>query len=189
MYGIVMKGLKDYVVERYDRRTWRSVQDAADIQRRLYAPVARYPDRHWRELAGAARSLTGDDAAALEFAVGRHLVPSLVQVYGAHVGAATGLDVLADARAVAEGALRRKGLDDATPPPVAGERLGDDAVRLRYAGDHCDGLRGVAVGLGEHYGETYAVAERACRDDGAAHCEVVVARSEAALGGRAASDD
>lgn len=186
-----MKGLKDYVVDNYDWNTWRSVQDDADVERRLYMPVAQYPDRHGTELVDATRSLTGADPADLEFDVGRHLVPTLMQVYGIHVrGVHTGLDVLANAQAVIREGLRRKRLGDVTPPAVEGERLDGDTVVVRYAGDHCDGLRGVAVGLGEHYDEDYTVTERQCRDGGDDHCEFVVARSAAPTGdGLAASDD
>lgn len=191
MHGIVVKGLKDHLVATYDWTTWRSVQDRADVERRLYAPLARYPDRHGVELADAARSLTGADEADLEFDVGRHLVASLVQVYGVTVrDVDSGLDVLADARTVAREALRRKGLEDASPPAVAGERVDEDTVVVRYGGDHCDGLRGVAVGLGEYYGETYAVAERTCASDGADRCELVVWRTDAPpTAGATASDD
>lgn len=189
MHGIVMKGLKDYVVENHDWRAWRSVQERADVERRLYTPAARYPDRHGVELAAAARSMTGADEADLQFQVGRHLVPTLLQVYGVHVdGVRSGLDVLANAEAVVGEALRRKGLDDATPPAVAGERVGEDRVVVRYGGDHCAGLRGVAVGLGEYYDDPYAVTERACQGEGAGRCELVVAR-EGGGGGAAARDD
>lgn len=189
MHGIIMKGLKDYVVANYDWTTWRSVQDRADVERRLYAPVARYPDRHGAELAAATRSLTGTDETELQFDVGRHLVPTLMQVYGVHVqGVDSGLDVLANARAVIRESLRRKGVEDASLPAVAGERVDEDAVVVRYEGDHCAGLRGVAAGLGEYYGEEYAVGERACTHDGDDGCELVVRRTGPGTG-VAASDD
>lgn len=191
MHGIVMTGLKDYVVANYDWNTWRSVQDDADVERRLYVPLGQYPDRHAPALLAATRSLTGADRTDLEFAVGRHLVPTMMRVYGVHVeGVHSGLDVLADVRAVVQEALRRKRVGDVALPPVEGERVDEDTVVVRYAGDHCAGLRGVAVGVGEHFGEEYTVTERACRDDGADHCEVVVSRSDAPTGGcLAASDD
>lgn len=189
MHGIVMKGLKDYVVENHDWGAWRSVQERADVERRLYTPVARYPDRHGVELAAAARSMTGADEKDLQFQVGRHLVPTLLQVFGVHVdGVRSGLDVLANAEAVVGKAFRRKGLDDVSLPAVSGERLDEDRVVVRYGGDHCAGLRGVAVGLGEYYDDAYAVTERACQGDGADRCELVVARAESG-GGMAASDD
>jgi len=191
MHGIIMKGLKDYVVENYDWHTWRSIQDTGDVERRLYTPVAQYPDRHGTELVDATRSLTGAEATDLEFDVGRHLVPTLMQVYGIHVrGVHTGLDVLANVRTVVEEGLARKGLGDVSPPPVEGERIDDDGVVVRYDGDHCAGLRGVAVGLGEHFDEQYTVTERACAHEGDDHCEVVVTRPEVPTGnGMAASDD
>lgn len=185
-----MKGLKDYVVESYDWSTWRSVQDRADVERRLYMPVAQYPDRHGTELADATQSLTDVDSGDMEFDVGRHLVPTLMQVYGVHVeGVHTGMDVLARAGEVVEEALRRKKLQDVTPPAVEGERLDEDTVVVRYGGDHCAGLRGVVVGLGEHYGEAYTVTERACGHEGDDHCELVVSRSTTSGGALAASDD
>jgi hypothetical protein len=102
----------------------------------------------------------------------------------------TGLDVLANVRTVVEEGLARKGLGDVSPPPVEGERIDDDAVVVRYDGDHCAGLRGVAVGLGEHFDEQYTVTERACAHEGDDHCEVVVTRPEVPTGnGMAASDD
>ena len=187
MHGIVMKGLKDYVVENHDWGAWRSVRERADVERRLYTPVARYPDRHGVELAAAARSMTGADEDDLQFQVGRHLVPTLMGVYGVHVdGVRSGLDVLANVETVVGTALRRKGFDDASPPAASGERLDDDRVLVRYGGDHCAGVRGVAVGLGEYYDDPYAVTERACRGDGADRCELVVSRAGP---GPAASDD
>ena len=191
MHGIIVKGLKDYVVATYDWTTWRTVQDQADVERRLYTPVAQYPDRHGTELAATTRSLTGASEEELQFDVGRHLVPSLMQVYGVHVsGVDSGLDVLARADAVIETALRRKHLEDVIPPRVEGERRDEDTVVVRYGGDHCAGLRGVAVGVGEHYGEAYTVTERACRHDGDDRCEFVVRRSAAPTdGGLTASAD
>lgn len=186
-----MKGLKDSVVANYDWPTWRTIQDQADVERRLYTPVAQYPDRHGTELAAATRTLTGADEEELAFDVGRHLVPTLLQVYGVHVpGVDSGLDLLADAESVATRALRRKQLADVTPPAVSGEWLDEETVRLRYGGDHCAGLRGIVAGLGEHYGEAYTVTERACTHEGDGHCELVVHRMPASAGGEmAASDD
>lgn len=191
MQGIVVKGLKDYVVATYDRPTWRTIQDRADVDHRLYAPVGQYPDRHGAELAAATRSLTGVDEEDLVFAVGRHLVPTLLQVYGVHVTEVdTGLDVLADAQSVVAQAIRRKELSDVEPLDVAGERLDEETVLVRYGGDHCAGLGGIAVGLGEHYDEEYSVTERSCRREGADRCEFVVQRSPESAGDTpAASDD
>lgn len=178
MHGIIMKGLRDYVVANYDWTTWRTVQDRADVERRLYAPLARYPDRHGTELAAATRALTGTDDEALQFDVGRHLVPTLMQVYGVHVrGVDSGLDVLANVRAVIRESLERKGVEHASLPAIAGERVDEDTVVVRYDGDHCAGLRGIAVGLGEYYDEDYDVGERACGHDGAGGCELVVSRT------------
>lgn len=191
MHGIVVKGLKDYVVAEYDRPTWRSILDRADVERRLYAPAARYPNCHGTALADATMALTGADEEELAFAVGRHLAPTLLQVFGDPVtGADSGLDLLADAESAIGEALRYDRLPDAAPPDLAGERLDAETVRLRYAGDYCAGVRGLVVGLGEQYEESYRVTERVCTDGEAGYCEFVVRRSPTAVGdGALASDD
>lgn len=190
MHGIVMKALKDYVVAEHGRSAWRAVRERAAVERRLYAPVARYPDCHGRELAAAARGVVGDDEPTLQFEVGRHLAPTLLRVYGRHVdGADSGLELLADAERVVTEALRRKGPRDVDAPDLAGERIDERRVVVRYRGDWCVGLRGLVAGLGERYGETYAVSERTCVGEGADRCELVVARSPAPGDGAAACDD
>lgn len=190
MHGIVVKGMKDYVVDTYDWLTWRTIQDRADVERHLYAPVGQYPDRHGTELAAATRALTGDDEEEFAFEVGRHLAPTLLQVFGNQVTSVdSGLDVLVDAESVVTRALRRKQLPDAPTPDVAGERIGEETVLVRYGGDHCVGFRGVVAGLAEQYDEAYAVTERACRRDGDDHCELVVQRSQTVGRDLAASDD
>lgn len=191
MHGIIVNGLKDSVVANHDWPTWRTIQDRADVERRLYTPTAQYPDRHGRELAAATRSVTGADEEELAYDVGRHLVPTLLREFGVHVtGVDSGVDVLADAESVVTRVLRRTRVTDVTPPAVSGERLDDETVLVRYGGDHCAGLRGVVAGLGEQCDEAYTVSERACTREGDDHCELVVHRSSAPAGdGLAASDD
>lgn len=189
MHGIIAKGVRDYVVASCGRRAWRAVQEEADVSPRLYSPTARYPDRHGVELAAAAGEVTGADPRTVEFEVGRHLAPTLVRVYGAHVrGVDSGLDVLADAGGVVREALHR-GAPDASAPAVAGERRDDETVVVRYGGAYCAGLRGVVAGLGEYYGERYDVTERDCAGDGADRCVLVVCHAGDGGAGREAVAD
>jgi len=181
MHGIVLKSLKDFVVDTYDTETWRAIQAEAGVPGKLYVPVSEYTDEETLALVAAASELSGEDEADLLYEFGRYAVGPLVETYGVHVdGEWTGLDLLANTETYIHRALRAKQLSEFTPPKLQSKRLGEDAVVVRYGSDRglCMLAEGIIDGVGEHYGELYRIDHRTCQLEGDPHCDLVVQRPE-----------
>ncbi|MFC6953345.1 heme NO-binding domain-containing protein [Halorubellus litoreus] len=179
MHGIVMKTLKDFVVEEYDAATWRAIQEEAGLGGKLYVPVSEYDDAEALALVGAASELSGEDEADLLYAFGRYIVEPLVETYGVHVERDwSGLDLLANVETYIHEALRAKRLSEFTPPALQAKRLEDDLAVVRYGSDRqlCMLGEGIIDGVGAYYGESYDITHETCQLDGDAHCDLVVRR-------------
>jgi predicted hydrocarbon binding protein len=177
MHGIVMKALKDFVVEEYDAGTWRAIQEEAGLGGKLYVPVSEYDDVEALALVGAASELSGEDQSDLLYAFGQYIVDPLVSTYGVHVdGEWTGLDLLANVETYIHEALRSKRLSEFTPPELQAERVDEDVAVVRYGSDRelCDLAEGIVDGVGAYYGEAYDVTHDTCMKQGDPHCDLVV---------------
>lgn len=181
MHGVVMKGLKDYVVDAYGRGTWQETLAAASLEGSVYVPVRTYDDGEALALLDAAATVTGTDDATFRRSFGRHLVPSLVETYGVHVdGDWSALELLANAEEYIHEALRGKALNAYGPPALEAERVGEDRVELYYGSDRglCDLAEGIVYGVSDQFDTPLSVDERACMEHGASRCEFVVSRGE-----------
>lgn len=159
MHGIVMKALKDFVVEEYDAATWRAIQREAGLGGKLYVPVSEYDDVEALALVGAASDLSGEDRSDLLYAFGRYIVEPLVETY-------------------VHEALRAKRLSEFAPPELRAKRVDDDVAVVRYGSDRelCDLAEGIVDGVGAYYRESYEVSHETCMNEGDPHCDLVVRR-------------
>lgn len=181
MHGIVLKGLKDFVVSEYDRDAWQAIQRDSGVGETVYVPLTEYDDADVLALVGAASEATGVDVPTLLDEFGQFLVPPLVETYGVHVDEDwTGLELLANVETYIHTALRAKQLSSYTPPNLRAEWDGDDRVRLTYASDRelCALAKGLIRGVGTHYEEPLAIQEPSCMLTGDAQCEILVTRTD-----------
>ncbi|MFB6130984.1 MAG: heme NO-binding domain-containing protein [Salinigranum sp.] len=179
MHGIVLKQLKDFVVETEGLDAWQAVLEEAGLSGSVFVPVTEYPDEDVLALVAAATELTGSDPEVLLEAFGRFLVGPLVETYGVHVDREwTGLELVANVERYIHEALRAKRLSTYTPPKLEAEWRGDDSVGVVYRSERgfCHLARGIIVGVGRHFEEPFDVEETACVHDGDGHCEFVVTR-------------
>ena len=180
MHGIVLKGLKDFVVSEYDRDAWQAIQREAGLGPTVYVPLTEYDDADVLALVGAASELTGTDVSTLLDEFGQFLVPPLVETYGVHVDEDwTGLELLANVEEYIHTALRAKQLSSFTPPNLRSEWEGNDQVRITYGSDRelCALAKGLIRGVGEHYGEPLVLEESSCMLAGDERCEILVTRA------------
>lgn len=183
VHGIVLTGLKNFVIQEYDADAWDAIHETAGVRKRLYVPVATYPDEVVLELVDAAAELTGLEVPALLRAFGRFLVPQLVSTYGVHVDRDwTGLELIANVETYIHEALRAKSNSTFTPPALRTRRLDDRRVAVAYESDRglCALARGLLEGVADYYDEPLFVEQRRCVDEGAPRCVFVVTREELA---------
>jgi hypothetical protein len=180
VHGIVLKGLKDFVVDSYDRDTWQTLQREAELPHRLYVPVTEYPDEDVLALVETASRLTDLPVPDLLESFGRFIVPPLVETYGIHVDADwTGLELIANVETYIHLALRAKQISTYTPPELESEWRGTDTVSVVYRSDRqlCHLARGIINGVGDYFDEPYVIEEPRCMHAGDDHCELVVSRA------------
>ena len=177
MHGIVLTGLKDFVIETYGEAAWDEIHEAAGVRKRLYVPLKTYPDEVVLELVDAAAELTGREVSTLLRAFGRHLVPQLLSTYGVHVDRDwTGLDLIANVETYIHEALRAKSHSTFAPPALRTRRLDDRRVAVAYESDRglCSLARGLLEGVADYYDEPLLVEQRRCVHAGAPRCVFVV---------------
>lgn len=180
MHGIVLKGLKDFVVDRHGPEAWRAVQEEAGLEGRIYVPVAEYPDEEVMGLVGAAASMSGTDVPDLLEAFGRYLVPPLLRTYGVHVdGDWTGLQLVANVEEYIHTSLREKEVSSYTPPELRSDWLADDRVGIIYDSERqlCHLARGLIIGVGDYFDDPLDIREPSCMLDGDDRCGFVVTRA------------
>lgn len=174
MHGIVLKRLKEHVIEQHGRDAWTALVESVEAGRQAYLPVRAYPDAEFEALLSAAADLAHGDERRLQRTLGVGLGASLYSTYGSQVNADWGyFDLLEHVETVHE-AARADG--DAEPPHLETERTGDERVAVSYGSDRqlCDLGKGIAEGLAAEYGRDVTVEEGRCMHDGARTCELVV---------------
>ena len=180
MHGIVMKAMKDFVVETYDAATWRAIQEDAGLGGKLYVPVSEYDDAEALALVAAATERSERSEAELLYAFGGYIVAPVGETYGVHVeGEWTGLDLLANVETYIHEALRAKRLSEFTPPELRAMRVSEDTAVVRYGSDRelCMLAEGIIDGVADHYGESYEIRHAPCQLEGGDHCDFVVERT------------
>lgn len=72
--------------------------------------------------------------------------------------------------------LRNKG---ATPPVLKASRLAPDVVQITYSSHRkmCYLAVGIAMGVGDHFGESLKIRQLKCMHNGAPQCEIEIRKS------------
>ncbi|MWV40278.1 heme NO-binding domain-containing protein [Natrialba sp. INN-245] len=192
MHGIILKTLRDFVVDTYDEETWLEIQREADVDEKVYVPVTVYPDGDVYELVRAAGSLTGESPRTILSEYGRWVVPALLETYDLHIDEEwDALELLANIQRF-HTSLRTRDLTELTTPRVKTEWLDESRVRITYDSDRqlCDIARGAIQGVADHFDETLLVEETTCMFEGDDACRFVVERpvAEGASGTEASTE-
>ena len=176
MHGIIFTGLKEFVVDTYDKATWDRICDEAGVGGKRYLPLSAYPDDDLVALVDAAVAISDLEQSALLRSFGRSIVPRLVDMYGIYIDESwTGLELIANVEGTIHRALRGGDTLEYDPPAITATRVDDDVAVIRYGSSRglCDVAKGLIEGIGDHYDESFDVYERQCLHDGAATCEIV----------------
>jgi predicted hydrocarbon binding protein len=179
MNGFMLKGFKDFIVDRHDHEAWQAIQSEAGVEGKIYVPVTEYPDKEVTMLVEAASSISGTDISELLEKFGRFLVPRLVDTYGVHMDDNwTGLKLISCVEKYIHTALREKKMSSYTPPELQSGWVQSDRVRIVYNSDRklCHFARGLIIGIGEHFDESYEIEETSCMHNGDDRCDFVVRR-------------
>ncbi|WP_408959245.1 heme NO-binding domain-containing protein [Natrinema sp. 74] len=176
MHGIIFTGLKRFVVETYDKETWNRIREQADADGVHYTPVSAYPDDDLVALVEAAVELSGIERSDLLRTFGRHVVPTLVDMYGVYIEDDwRALELVENVEETIHQALRNSDTLEYEPPAISATRLDEGVVVVTYDSRRglCEVAMGLLEGIGDHYDQRLEVYEHRCRHDGASQCEIV----------------
>jgi predicted hydrocarbon binding protein len=176
MHGIIFAGLKEFVVDTYDKSTWDRIREGAGVEGKRYTPVSSYPDEELLALVETAVEISGIEEPQLLRSFGRHVVPTLVDMYGVYIDDSwTWLELIENVEETIHQALRSGDSLQYEPPAIAATRIDDDVALVTYGSSRglCDVAIGLVEGIGDYYGESIEVYERRCMHRGAPRCEIV----------------
>ncbi|OLZ39898.1 heme NO-binding protein [Natrinema saccharevitans] len=187
MHGIILQTLQSFVVDTYGEDAWLAIQDAADIEEKVYVPVTVYPDGDVYEIARTAGELTDQSPRTILTRYGRWVVPALLETYDLHIDDDwEGLELIANIQQF-HTSLRTRDMTTLTTPRIRSERIDEDRVRITYDSDRklCDVARGAIRGVADRFDEDLVAEERTCMHEGDDACVFDIRRRAPAEAGAA----
>lgn len=182
MHGVVMTGLRSFVIETHSRTRWEQVKDAAGVDREQYTRMEDYPDEEFADIYAVLSADADATDAELQQQFGRFLFVKLAEMYGRIYfdddwGA---LDLIENVEETIHQSLKLRDDSGFTPPELETERFGDDGIAVRYGSERhlCEFGKGLIQGTADHYDTPLAVDEPRCMKDGAENCRIEVRREE-----------
>jgi hypothetical protein len=155
---------------------WNDLLARAGIGPKLYLAVEEYPDAEAGALVDTASRVTGMQPAALLQDFGTFIGPQLVKMYRAYIKPEwTALDVIEHTEERIHRMVRLQH-HGARPPYLTTERRAHNEIVIHYNSPRrlCALAKGIALGIGNHYGETLTITDLHCMHRGAEHCELLV---------------
>lgn len=178
MHGVVMTGLRTFVIQQHSRNQWEAAKDAAGVEREAYTRMEDYPDDEFLRIYKVL--LEGADAsdAELQRQFGQFLFGELGDMYARiYFDDEWGpLDLIDNVEETIHQSLKKRDDSGFTPPELTTERLGEDGIAVLYTSDRqlCEFGKGLIQGTAEHYGTDLTISESQCMKDGDDVCRIEV---------------
>jgi hypothetical protein len=180
MHGLIHIELERFARDQAGDGPWEEAVIAAGLTDRTYVATDRYDDTEALSLVVALAKITEIGPQALLEGFGRALVPALLSSFSYMVAPEwRTLDLIQNTEELIHTALRASD-EAARPPMLRVMRRGPDEVIVIYASERrmCGVAKGIARGLGDHFGEAIMVDEESCMLTGASSCTIAVRRLE-----------
>jgi predicted hydrocarbon binding protein len=178
MHGLIHIELERFARDQAGDGPWEQAVIAANLTGRTYVPTDRYDDAEALLLVVALAKITAIGPQALLERFGRALVPALLSNFSDMVAPEwRTLELIQNTEELIHTALRASD-EAARPPMLRVTRRGADEVLLIYASERrmCGVAKGIARGLGDHFGESIEVEEESCMLTGASSCSMAIRR-------------
>jgi predicted hydrocarbon binding protein len=178
MHGLIHIELERFAREQAGDGPWEQAVIAAGLTDRTYVPTDRYEDTEALSLVVALAKITEIGPQALLEGFGRALVPALLSNFSHMVPPEwRTLELIQNTEELIHTALRASD-EAARPPMLRVMRRGADEVIVIYASERrmCGVAKGIARGLGDHFGESIEVDEESCMLMGASSCSIAIRR-------------
>lgn len=193
MHGIILKTLKDYIVEQYDRDTWDEVQADAGRAGEMYVAVGHYDEEVTEELLASTLDITDTTMTEFMYDWGRWIIPPIIDIYGSSYvdDEWDGLDLLSQIENI-HIMLRKRRMGEMEPPVLEIESSGENSLTIGYQSQRewCEWIPGLVDGVGDYYDETFAIEQPQCMLNDDESCTFHIERTSTSDGpGTAANAD
>lgn len=180
MHGVVMTGLRMFIVEGHSRTVWAQVKDAADVDRDRYTRMEEYPDEEFEQIYQVLMERSSATDAQLQQRFGRFLFEEMAEMYGPiYFDDEWGvLDLIDNVEETIHQSLKRRDDSGFTPPELGTEPLDGDGLTVLYGSDRhlCEFGKGLIQGAGNYYDTDLQIDEQQCMKDGDDSCRIEVRR-------------
>jgi predicted hydrocarbon binding protein len=181
MYGVIFDFLRNYVIDRHGGlETWRALLKASgQSPHKIYFQTGEYPDEEIVALAKSASEALSLPLADVLEDFGTFVGPSLLSFYHMYMGDPEWktFDVIENASGRIHDVIHKHN-PNRKPPLLKAKRLSDNRMIVTYRSERkmCPVVRGIIRGMGDHFGESFVINEKACMYHGAPECVFHVTR-------------
>ncbi len=178
MKGVINKGIQEMLEKKYGQATWIDVKERAGCDEQFFLLSHNYPDETTFALTRAAAEVLDLPLDTLLVEFGRYWVrntaPKYYPTYFSLAGQSP-RDVFHNLNRIHQQVTMD--ISGATPPKFQIEEQEDGKMTIRYESRRafCAVLRGLILGVGEHYGQDLVIEETSCIHRGDPACVVEVA--------------
>lgn len=176
MHGIIFTSLKKYVTANLGAEGWTTLAKEAGVGNKIYLASQTYSDQEIVSLVTTASRITGKPAPAILEDFGEFIVPELVAIYRSMIKPDwKALDLIENVESTIHRAVRLRD-PSATPPYLVCSRPSQEEVVITYSSPRklCSVAKGIARGVGKHYGERLSITETSCMHRGNPNCRLSI---------------
>ncbi len=182
MYGLVNQAVQDLVVSAFGEDKWNQIKARAEVPVESFARMDPYPDELTYRMVAAASEVLGMSPDDVLVAFGKYWVLF------------TGREGYGPMFAAAGSSLREflfnldnlharvgQNLAQLVPPSFSFDSLDGGRLRMHYYSERkglCPMVKGLVMGLSEHFKEPIDIQHPVCSRDGAEHCEFLLSPAE-----------
>lgn len=177
MKGVINKGIQELVEAKFGAEAWDKVKEMAKCEEPFFSTSEDYPDQMTMDLAKAASEVSGLplETVLVEFGkfwvsnTGLESYPTFFKLAGK-----TTREFLLNMNKVHKQVT--KNIRNARPPTFEYEEVPDGRLLIHYRSDRrlCAVLRGLILGVGNHFDEELQLKETSCMNNGDPQCTMDV---------------
>jgi Haem-NO-binding len=177
MKGIINKGIKELIEQRFGAEAWEQIKQDAGCDEPFFAVGLDYPDQQTLDLVTAAAGVAGISPRSAMLEYGKFVVPHTFKATYPSFFKLAGdcpRQLLLNVGKIHERVTRN--IAGARPPRFECEELADGRLRMHYDSDRglCAVACGLILGVGLLFGQELGVTETACKHRGDPRCTLEV---------------
>lgn len=174
MYGVIFHFLRNYVIERHGGEdTWQALLEAQGYRYKMYFLVKDYPDEELVNLVKTASKALKVPVPDVLEDFGAYIGPELLNFYHMYIKGEnlSTFDVVELAGSRIHDIIHEHN-PNRQPPQLSAYRESPEVLMVYYYSRRklCPVVKGIIRGLGEKYGEMFAINETQCMYKGADQC-------------------